>query len=153
MIGEIKVHLIKRSSRVDEGYHNIPCSLGDSEPLMPVGEPARVHEAPAQPGLGHTTVVAQEPTPTALQNQLQLNATPHTVPSGLYLIVDTWSREGHVDGVGGGVVVRPQAGLALRVVLHHKVHDSMALQITAHMTQLPPDCKCHTPWSGTRGTP
>ena len=33
-------------------------------------------------------------------------------------------------------MVGPQAGLALRMVLHHKVHYGMALQTTAHNVQL-----------------
>ena len=76
MIGENSSNYGKiQSSRVNEGYHNVPCSFSDGESLVPVGEPARVHEGPAHLGLGHTAVVAQEPTPSALQNQLQLNDT------------------------------------------------------------------------------
>lgn len=45
-----------------------------------------------------------------------------------HLIVNAWSGEGHVDGEGGRVVVRPQRVLSLRMVLDHKVHNSMTLQ-------------------------
>ena len=55
-----------RSSGVNEGDHDVASSSCDPEPLVPVGEPAGVHEGPPNPGLNNAAVVPQEPTATAL---------------------------------------------------------------------------------------
>ena len=66
----IKVQVIgQRVLRVNEGDHNIACSAGHSEALVPVSEASRMHEGPPEPGLCHAAVVAQEVTPTALQGR------------------------------------------------------------------------------------
>lgn len=47
-----------------------------------------------------------------------------------YLKIQAFMVERDVDGEGGGVVMRPQICLSARCVLHHKVHDSVALHET-----------------------
>ena len=47
-------------SGVDEGDHDVSSASSDLESLMPVGQPARVHEGPAQLGRHNTTVVPKE---------------------------------------------------------------------------------------------
>lgn len=41
-----------------------------------------------------------------------------------HLIVDSGLIEGYIYGVGGGVVVRAQERLFIRLVPHHEVHNS-----------------------------
>lgn len=55
-----------QSSGVNEGDHDVASSFRDPEPLVPVGEPAGVHEGPPNPGPSNTAVVPQEPAATAL---------------------------------------------------------------------------------------
>lgn len=49
-----------------------------------------------------------------------------------YLKIYAFMVECNVDGEGGGVMVRLQIGLSGRSVLHHKVHDGIALYETQH---------------------
>ena len=44
-------------------------------------------------------------------------------------VVDIRCVESNVDGKGRGVVVGSEAGLAVRMVLHNKVHHCMSLQL------------------------
>ena len=52
----------------------------------------------------------------------------HTLYTHAHRVVNIRCVEGNVDGKGGGVVVGSEAGLAVRVVLHNKVHHCMSLQ-------------------------
>ena len=44
-------------------------------------------------------------------------------------VVNIRCVESNIDGEGRGVVVGSEAGLAVRMVLHNKVHHCMSLQL------------------------
>lgn len=79
---------------------------------MQVGQTPWVHEAPPFPGRLNGAVVSMETTASALE-------------------VSVFVVEGDVDGEGGRVVVRPEEGLSVRSVLHHKVHHCIALGVVS----------------------
>lgn len=70
-------------------------------------------------------------------------------------MVNSRPREGDIDSEGGGVVVGPEAGLALRVVLHYKVHGSMTLvkTIESHGNHMTTSLAWVLPWSSSQGRP
>jgi hypothetical protein len=58
----------KTNLRVDEGNHDVSGALGDAQPLVVVGEAARVHQHPALAGILNCAVVADEATATTLNS-------------------------------------------------------------------------------------
>lgn len=52
---------------VHKGDHDVPGALGGVQALVVVGQPPRVHEHPAHPGVSHLAVIPQEPTATSLK--------------------------------------------------------------------------------------
>lgn len=71
-----------QSSGVNEGDHDVASALCDPQALVPVGEPAGVHEGPPDPGLNNTAVVAQEPAATALAVGREETCSEHTCRAG-----------------------------------------------------------------------
>lgn len=55
-----------KCSRINEWYHDISGSIGDSQAFMVVSEPTRMHETPSNSRLSHTAIVAHKPTSSTL---------------------------------------------------------------------------------------
>lgn len=86
---------------IDKRYENVSGSFGRVQPLMQVGQSTRVHQHPALLSVCHRTILPDEAAASAL-------------------VVHAGVVERHVDGVDGGVVVRPQKRLFIRPVSYHE---------------------------------
>lgn len=129
---------------INKGDHDVSCSTGGRQPLVVVCEATGMHHGPTKTSVHNTAVVTNKSGTTSLVCvergggrkevcgrwvQLQLCMRIHyTHITVAHRVVDIWCVEGNVDGKGGGVVVGSEAGLAIRVVLHNKVHHCMSLQ-------------------------
>lgn len=91
-------------SRIHKGDHDVTRSCSHFEALVIVRESPGMHQHPTGFRIGDRAVVPDKSASTTL-------------------VVDPCSIQGDVDGVGRGIMMRPQRRLLVRSVSHDEIHQ------------------------------